>query len=87
MSVDTRALDQAGPPGRRARLRVSTVFWRRPWLKALSLLTPPADHKEFAHQHPRWYRALAQLDDWLADLPPFRNWGDFFILSLRYVGS
>ena len=41
MSVDTRALDQAGPPGRLARLRVSTVFWRRPWLKALSLLTPP----------------------------------------------
>jgi len=41
VSVDTRALDQAGPPGRRARLRVSTVFWRRPWLKALSLLTPP----------------------------------------------
>ncbi len=56
-------------------------------LEGLSLLTPPADRKEFAHQHPRWYRALAQLDDLLADLPPFRNWGDFFILSLRYVGS
>ena len=41
MSVDTRALEQAGPPGRRARLLVSTVFWRRPWLKALGLLTPP----------------------------------------------
>ena len=41
MSVDTRALEQAGPPGRRARLRVSTALWRRPWLKALGLLTPP----------------------------------------------
>jgi putative spermidine/putrescine transport system permease protein len=41
VSVDTQALEQAGPPGRRARLRVSTVFWRRPWLKALALLTPP----------------------------------------------
>ncbi len=41
MSVDTRTLEQAGPPGRRARLRVSAVFWRRPWLKALGLLTPP----------------------------------------------
>jgi putative spermidine/putrescine transport system permease protein len=41
LSVDTRAIEQAGPPGRRARLRVSTAFWRRPWLKALALLTPP----------------------------------------------
>jgi putative spermidine/putrescine transport system permease protein len=40
VSVDTRVLE-AGPPGRRARLRVSTVFWRHPWLKALALLTPP----------------------------------------------
>jgi putative spermidine/putrescine transport system permease protein len=31
----------AGPPGRRARLRLSGLFWRRPWLKALALLTPP----------------------------------------------
>jgi putative spermidine/putrescine transport system permease protein len=40
VSVDTRVLE-AGPPGRRARVRVSTVFWRRPWLKAAALLTPP----------------------------------------------
>src|SRR5438105_8526226 len=26
---------------RRARLRFSAVFWRRPWLKGLALLTPP----------------------------------------------
>jgi putative spermidine/putrescine transport system permease protein len=31
----------AGPPGRRARLRLSGWLWRRPWLKALGLLTPP----------------------------------------------
>jgi putative spermidine/putrescine transport system permease protein len=32
---------EAGPPGRRARLRLSGFFWRRPWLKALGLLTLP----------------------------------------------
>jgi putative spermidine/putrescine transport system permease protein len=32
---------QAGPSVRRARLNVSATFWRRPWLKATALLTPP----------------------------------------------
>jgi putative spermidine/putrescine transport system permease protein len=40
LAVDAGALD-AGPPGRRARLRLSGLLWRRPWLKALGLLTPP----------------------------------------------
>src|SRR5438105_8354228 len=31
----------AGLPLRRARLRLSAVFWRRPWLKALALLVLP----------------------------------------------
>jgi putative spermidine/putrescine transport system permease protein len=31
----------AGLPLRGARLRLSTVFWRRPWLKALALLLLP----------------------------------------------
>ena len=31
----------AGPPIRRARLRLSGLLWRRPWLKAVGLLTPP----------------------------------------------
>ena len=31
----------AGPPLRRARLRLSAAFWRRPWLKALALLALP----------------------------------------------
>ncbi len=39
MSVDV--LRTAGPPGRRARLRLSAALWRRPWLKAVGLLTPP----------------------------------------------
>src|SRR5438067_3286506 len=32
---------EAGPPGRRARLRLSGLLWQRPWLKALGLLTLP----------------------------------------------
>jgi putative spermidine/putrescine transport system permease protein len=40
LAVDAGAL-AAGPPGRRARLRLSGLLWRRPWLKALGLLTPP----------------------------------------------
>jgi putative spermidine/putrescine transport system permease protein len=34
-------LAEAGLPLRRARLRLSTLFWRRPWLKALALLALP----------------------------------------------
>src|SRR6266516_6340747 len=34
-------LAEAGLPLRRARLRLSALFWRRPWLKAAVLLTPP----------------------------------------------
>jgi len=40
LAVDAGALE-AGPPLRRARLRLSGILWRRPWLKALGLLTPP----------------------------------------------
>jgi putative spermidine/putrescine transport system permease protein len=40
LAVDAGALT-AGPPGRRARLRLSGFLWRRPWLKATGLLTPP----------------------------------------------
>jgi putative spermidine/putrescine transport system permease protein len=39
LAIDVPAL--AGPPGRRARLRLSALLWRRPWLKALGLLSPP----------------------------------------------
>jgi putative spermidine/putrescine transport system permease protein len=40
LAVDAGAFE-AGSSGRRARLRLSGLFWRRPWLKALALLTPP----------------------------------------------
>jgi SAM-dependent methyltransferase len=53
-------------------------------LEGLSVLTPTADSKNFAVSHPRLYRLLAWLDDRLCDKRPFCNWGDFFIISLRY---
>jgi putative spermidine/putrescine transport system permease protein len=40
LAADAGAL-QAGPPIRQARLRLSGFLWRRPWLKALALLTLP----------------------------------------------
>jgi putative spermidine/putrescine transport system permease protein len=40
LAVDAGALE-AGPSLRRARLRLSGLFWRRPSLKALALLVPP----------------------------------------------
>jgi len=40
LAVDAGALE-AGPRGRRARLRLSGLLWQRPWLKALALLIVP----------------------------------------------
>ncbi len=42
MTVDVQAASGAGSPVRRARLRVGATIWRRPWLKGLGLLGPPA---------------------------------------------
>lgn len=52
--------------------------------EALSLITPTADNKTFARRHPALYQQLARWDDRLSRLPVLRNWGDFYILSLRY---
>jgi hypothetical protein len=40
LAVDVSAVP-AGPSTRRARLRLSAALWRRPWLKAVGLLSPP----------------------------------------------
>jgi putative spermidine/putrescine transport system permease protein len=40
LAVDAGAFE-AGSPGRRARLRLSGLLWRRPWLKTVALLTLP----------------------------------------------
>jgi putative spermidine/putrescine transport system permease protein len=42
VTADAQASPGAGPPIRRARLRLGASVWRRPWLKGLGLLGPPA---------------------------------------------
>ena len=54
-------------------------------LEGLSVITPTAESKNLAKQFPRLYRALAWLDDRLSARHPWREWGDFYILSLRYL--
>jgi SAM-dependent methyltransferase len=53
-------------------------------IEGLSVITPTAESKNLAKRHPTVYRALAWLDDRLSHVPPWRGWGDFFIISLRY---
>ncbi len=52
-------------------------------LEALSLLTPTADNKTFAQNHPKLFNTLVKLDDTLSQWPLLNHWGDFFILSMR----
>lgn len=54
-------------------------------IEGLSVLTPTAESKNFAKRYPRLYRTLSLLDDRLAVRRPWRGWGDFFIITLRYL--
>jgi hypothetical protein len=53
-------------------------------IEGLSVITPTAESKGLARRHPHIYGTLAWLDDRLAPRRPFRGWGDFYMLSLRY---
>ena len=53
-------------------------------IEGLSVLTPTAESKNFAKQYTRLYRTLSWLDDRLASRRPWRSWGDFFIITMRY---
>jgi SAM-dependent methyltransferase len=52
-------------------------------LRALGLCAPPPYLQAFADRHPRLVAALERLDDWIGGTPPFRNWGDHFLIVLR----
>jgi ubiquinone/menaquinone biosynthesis C-methylase UbiE len=56
-------------------------------LEGLSVLTPTAESKNFAKWHPRLYQMLSCLDDKLSPHWPWNGWGDFFILTMRYLGA
>jgi ubiquinone/menaquinone biosynthesis C-methylase UbiE len=53
-------------------------------LEGLSVITPTAESRNLARQNPRLYRALAWLDDRLSTRRFWREWGDFYILSVRF---
>lgn len=53
-------------------------------IEGLSVITPTAESKNFAKRFPRLYRTLSLLDDRVASLPPWRGWGDFFLITMRY---
>lgn len=54
-------------------------------LEGLSVITPTAESKNLAKRFPRFYAALAKVDDTLSTRPPWWGWGDFYILSMRFV--
>lgn len=53
-------------------------------IEGLSVFMPTIERKSFVKRHARLYRALAWLDDRLSPSPPWRAWGDFYIITLRY---
>jgi len=53
-------------------------------IEGLSVITPTAESKNFAKRYTRLYRALSWFDDRLAFRSPWRGWGDFFIITMRY---
>lgn len=54
-------------------------------LQGLSIFAPPADNDGFAKRYPTMYKLLVGADELLGYWPLFNGWGDFFILSARYM--
>lgn len=54
-------------------------------LEGLSVITPTAESKNFAKWHPRLYQLLSWLDDRLSAHWPWNGWGDFYILTMKYM--
>ena len=59
------------------------VGFTRVRLRALGLFAPPPYLQAFADRHPAFVAGLERIDDWIGGLPPFRNWGDHFLIVLR----
>jgi ubiquinone/menaquinone biosynthesis C-methylase UbiE len=54
-------------------------------IEGLSVITPTAESKNFAKRYTRLYGILSWIDDRLVTRRPWRGWGDFFIVTLRYL--
>jgi ubiquinone/menaquinone biosynthesis C-methylase UbiE len=53
-------------------------------VEGLSVITPTAESRNLYQQHPHLYKLLCWFDDRLAPYSPWRGWGDFYIISLRF---
>lgn len=52
-------------------------------LRAISLFSPPSYLEGFIHRFPRLTARLCALDERAGGWPPWRGWGDFFVLSAQ----
>jgi hypothetical protein len=53
-------------------------------VQGLSVFTPPATNKDLAIKRPGVFNTLSRIDDQLAHRWPFKYWGDFTMVTLRY---
>jgi hypothetical protein len=51
--------------------------------QSLSLFVPPSAHRDFDKKYPRLLHWLEKLDAACTLRWPFRNWGDYLILTLE----
>jgi len=52
-------------------------------LQSLSLFVPPSAYRTFDEKYPRLLAFLEKLDAWVTRTWPFRNWGDYVILTIE----
>ena len=52
-------------------------------LRALGVFAPPPYLHAFADGHPATIAVLQRVDDIVATWPPFRSWGDHFLIALQ----
>jgi len=51
--------------------------------RGLSVFAPPPQRERFLQRWPKPSTWLMRLDDRIAAYPPFRSWGDHFVITLR----
>jgi SAM-dependent methyltransferase len=54
-------------------------------LRALGVFVPPPYMDAFCHRHPALVARLRRIEDRVGAWPPFRAWGDHFLMVLRRV--
>ncbi|MDQ3072506.1 MAG: methyltransferase domain-containing protein [Bacteroidota bacterium] len=54
-------------------------------LESLGCLVPPPYMENFPARLPRLFRSLRKWEEKIAHYRTFRNWGDYFILTMQYL--